>query len=239
MELNRPLLKQQARGLLQTARPSLLTAAAIYIALSAVFSLLSSRLVGLSYENVERISRFLAQGNVEYALSVAANSGPSPAAYAINLMLDLALTVVRVGFLLFVLNTVRGMGAVYGNLLDGFGQLWRIVLLQIVSAIFIALWSLLLVVPGIIAAYRYSMAYFILLDHPEYGVLDCLRESKRITQGRKMELFKLDLSFLGWMLLVGMPYVGFLASLWFTPYYSTTVALYYERYSGHVVESFV
>ena len=237
MELNRPLLKQQAKGLLRTAQPSPLVAAAVFIALSALFSFLSSRLVGVSYETLDRASRFVIQGNNEYAMNVLLSARPSPGAYAVNLLLELTLDVVRVGFLLFALNTVRGTGAVLGNLLDGFGQLWRVLLLQIVSSVLIFLWSLLLVVPGIIAAYRYSLAFYILLDHPEYGVMDCLRESRRITTGRKMELFKLDLSFLGWWLLSALPYVGFLVSVWLTPYYTITIALYYERFSGHVVET--
>ena len=53
---------------------------------------------------------------------------------------------------------------------------------------------------------------------------------------RKMELFQLDLSFLGWIVLAGLPYIGFVAGLWFTPYYTTTLALYYERLSGHVTD---
>ncbi len=239
MEYNRALLKGQARGLMRAAQPSPLTAAAIYIALSAVVSYLSARLVGVSTATLERCLRFLEQGNADYAMTVLLNASPTPAAHLINLLLEFAMTVVRVGFLLFALNTVRGAGAAYGNLLDGFGQLWRVLLLQIVSALFIALWSLLLFVPGIVAAYRYSMAYYILLDHPEYGVMDCLRESKRITQGRKWELFKLDLSFLGWMLLASVPYIGVFASLWYTPYYTLTLSLYYERLSGNVVEPLV
>lgn len=237
MEYNRPLLKEQAKGLIRTAQPSPMAAAALFIALSAFFSFLSSRLVGVSYETLERCSRFIMQGNTDYALNILVNAGPSPAAYLINLMLELTLAIVRVGFLLFTLNTVRGVGAALGNLLDGFGRAWRILLLQVAITLLVLLWSLLLIVPGIIAAYRYSMAFYILLDHPEYGVGDCLRESKRITQGRKLELFKLDLSFLGWMLLSSLPYVGFLASLWFTPYYTTTVTLYYERLAGNVLDS--
>ena len=102
--------------------------------------------------------------------------------------------------------------------------------------LFIWLWSLLFVIPGIIAAYRYSMALYILLDHPEFGIMDCLRESKAITAGHKMELFKLDLSFLGWGLLTALPYVGFLISVFVTPYYAITHAFYYERLSGHVAQ---
>ena len=236
MELNRPLLKQQARGLLQTARPSALTAGAIYVALSALMSFLSSRLVGISYETMERYVNFVSKGNIDYALSVLAASRPSAGAWLINALLELAMTIVGAGFTLFILNTIRGTGAVYGNLLDGFAIFWRVLLLSIVQGLFILLWSLLLIVPGIIAAYRYSMALYILLDHPEFGIMDCLRESKAITAGHKMELFKLDLSFLGWGLLTALPYVGYLSSVFVTPYYAITHAFYYERLSGHVAQ---
>ena len=234
MELNRPLLKQQARGLIQTAQPSVLMTSAIFIALSAVVSFLSNRLVGISYETLERYASFLQQGKVDYALSVLSSSMPSTSAWLINAALNLVMTIVGVGFTLFILNAVRGVGAAVGNLLDGFGFFWRIILLHLVIYFFVALWSLLLIVPGIIAAYRYSLSTYVLLDHPEYGVMDCIRESKRLTDGRKLELFKLDLSFLGWFLLSSLPYVGYLVSVWVTPYYELTRAMYYERYSGHV-----
>lgn len=236
MKYDRPYLKMQAKGLLSAARPSPIAAGAIYVALSALMSFLSARLVGVSYETVERAVRFLEQGNTEYALSVLTASQPTPSAWAINLMLELVMWIVGVGFTIFVLNTLRGTGAALGNLLDGFGFFWRIILLNLVTGILIALWSLLLIVPGIIAAYRYSMATYVLIDHPDYGVMDCIRESKRLTAGRKGELFELDLSFLGWLLLTGLPYVGYLVSLWVTPYYALTHGMYYERLSGHVME---
>ena len=236
MELNRPLLKQQARGLMQTAQPSVMTAAAIYVALSALLSFLSSRLVGISYETMERYARFVSQGNLDYAFNVLLSSRPSTGAWLVNLLLELTMTIVGAGFTLFILNTVRGTGAALGNLLDGFAIFWRVLLLNIVQGLLILLWSLLLIVPGIIAAYRYSMALYILLDHPEYGIMDCLRESKAITTGHKMELFKLDLSFLGWLLVTLAPYIGYIASVFVTPYYAITHAFYYERLSGHVAQ---
>lgn len=234
MELNRPYLKQQACGLIQTAQPSVLAAGAIYMALSAVVSFLSSRLIGISYETMERYMHFVTEGNLDYAFSVLASARPSTGAYCIELALELVMSIVSVGFTLFILNTVRGTGAVYGNLLDGFGFFWRILLLNLVVGFFVLLWSLLLVIPGIIALYRYSMAVYVMLDHPEYGIMDCIRESKRITQGRKWELFVLDLSFIGWFLLTSIPFVGYLASIWVTPYVAITRAYYYERLSGHV-----
>ena len=236
MELNRPLLKQQARGLIRTAQPSVLTTSAVYIMLGAVVAFLSDRLVGISYATLERYASFVQQGKLDYAVSVLSSSMPSFPAVLINLALKLVMAIVGVGFTLFILNTVRGTGAAMGNLLDGFGFFWRIILLNLLLSIFVFLWSLLLIVPGIIAAYRYSMATYVLLDHPEYGVMDCIRESKALTAGRKGELFKLDLSFLGWLFLSFLPYIGYLVSVWVTPYYALTHAMYYERFSGHVPE---
>ena len=234
MELNRPLLKQQARGLIRTAQPSVMLTSAVYIALGAVVSFLSARLVGVSFSTLERYANFVQQGQLDYAVSVLTSSMPSLPAVLINTALELVMTIVGVGFTLFVLNTVRGTGAALGNLLDGFAIFWRIILLHILTTVLIILWSLLLIVPGIIAAYRYSLATYVLLDHPEYSVVDCIRESKALTKGRKAELFKLDLSFLGWLFLSSLPYIGYFLSVWVTPYYALTHAMYYERYSGHV-----
>ena len=234
MELNRPLLKEQARGLIRTAQPSVLMTSAIYVALGAVVSFLSARLVGISYATLERYAYFIQQGKLENAIAVLSSSMPSTPAWLINAALDIVMGIVGVGFTLFILHPVRGTGAATGNLLDGFGFFWRIILLRLVVFVLIFLWSLLLIVPGIIAAYRYSLSTYVLLDHPEYGVMDCIRESKALTSGRKAELFKLDLSFLGWLLLSSLPYIGYMISVWVTPYYTLTQAMYYERFSGHV-----
>ena len=234
MELNRPLLKQQAKGLLSVSKPSAVAAGAIYVALGALMSFLSARLVGISYETAERIMRYYNEGNFEAVMRLWEDAQPGPAAWGINLLLQLTMVVVGVGFTIFVLNTVRGAAPVLGNLLDGFSMLGRVLLLELVMFALVFLWSLLLVIPGIIASYRYSMALYILIDHPEMGVMECIRESKRITHGRKGELFVLDLSFLGWNLLSSAPVVGYLISVWVTPYIALTHALYYERLSGHV-----
>ena len=74
--------------------------------------------------------------------------------------------------------------------------------------------------------YSYSMAYYIKLDHPDYGWKACIDESRRMMQGHKWERFVLDLSFLGWII-VGSLCLG-VGSLWVTPYMEATRAQYYE-----------
>lgn len=99
-------------------------------------------------------------------------------------------------------------------------------LLGLMISIFTALWSLLFVIPGIIKAYSYSMAYYIKVDHPEWGWKECIDESRRIMDGHKMELFVLHLSFIGWAI-VGALLCG-IGELWVVPYMNATQAQFYE-----------
>ncbi len=72
------------------------------------------------------------------------------------------------------------------------------------------------------------MAQYLLITRPDLGIMDCIRESKRLTSGWKGELFVLDLSFIGWMILSIIP----LVSIYTTPYMSTTKANYYRALRG-------
>jgi len=85
------------------------------------------------------------------------------------------------------------------------GVYWKAVGMNLLRGLLIGFWSLFLVIPGIIAAYNYSMADYILYTHPEMGVTEVLRESKNRMYGHRLGLFVLELSFLGWSLLAGLP----------------------------------
>ncbi len=100
-------------------------------------------------------------------------------------------------------------------------------LTSLLTGIFVILWSLLLIVPGIIAAYSYSMVYFILAEHPEMGAMDAIRESKRIMKGHKFELFVLQLSFIWWYLLILVTFG--LAALYVAPYTEMAKANFYNK----------
>ena len=145
-------------------------------------------------------------------------------AYIIDLLLNFMTWLLYAGFVVFVLRMIRQQRNSLWNLMDGFQNFLKIIGLNILTGIFVALWSLLFVIPGIIAAYRYRQALYLLLDHPEMGVLECIRESKRLMRGHKAELFILDLSFIGWALLSIIPFV----SVYTLPYTESTYALYYS-----------
>ncbi len=103
-------------------------------------------------------------------------------------------------------------------------------ILWLLQALFVWLWSLLFVIPGIVKQYSYSMAFYIKVDHPDYDWRACLNESKRITMGHKGELFMLDLSFIGWAFVCVFTFgIGY---LWLIPYVNATKAEYYEALRG-------
>ncbi len=109
------------------------------------------------------------------------------------------------------------------TLFDGFkDDFGGTLLLSLLIGIFVCLWSMLFVIPGIVKSYAYSMAFYIKADHPDYDWKKCIDESKRITKGHKGELFVLDLSFIGWFF-VGSLVCG-LGTLWVMPYMEMTKA---------------
>lgn len=100
-------------------------------------------------------------------------------------------------------------------------------LIGLMTSIYVFLWSLLFVIPGIVKTYAYSFAFYIKKDHPEYDWSKCIEESKRLTEGHKMDLFILDLSFIGWYF-VGSLCFG-IGTLFVVPYHNATKIQFYEE----------
>ncbi len=104
--------------------------------------------------------------------------------------------------------------------------------LGIMIAIFTFLWALLFIIPGIVKSYSYSMAFFIKVDHPDYDWKTCIKESMKMMDGHKMDLFIMDLSFIGWII-VGSCLCG-IGLLWVEPYMQTARTNFYESIKGEV-----
>lgn len=93
--------------------------------------------------------------------------------------------------------------------------------------VFVAIGSMIFVIPGIIFGFSFSMAFYIINDHPEMTAMEALRESHRLMKGHKMQYFLLNLSFIGWMILGSLCFgVG---TLWVSAYMSTASAVFYEE----------
>ena len=150
----------------------------------------------------------------------------------VSILTGLLSIVLGAGFTLYCMAIRRNERAEYLTLFDGFSFVGKLIALTIVTYAFIWLWSMLFIIPGIIAAYRYRMALYLLLDHPEMSVMQCIQESKRMMKGHKGELFVMDLSFLGWAILESIPVFGYAVQVWTTPYISMSYVLYYEALRG-------
>lgn len=104
-------------------------------------------------------------------------------------------------------------------------------LIGLMTTLFTMLWSLLFVIPGIVKAYSYSMAMYIKNDNPDYDWRRCIDESQEMMSGHKADLFMLDLSFLGWMI-VGTLCAG-VGVFWVNAYMSAAHAQFYEDLRLH------
>ncbi|MDR3356841.1 MAG: DUF975 family protein [Spirochaetaceae bacterium] len=130
------------------------------------------------------------------------------------------------GFMAYYLKIARSEKAKLENLFDGFKQFGSSFLLWLLECIFLILWTCLLIIPGIIKCFSYSMAFYILKDNPEIGALEAITQSRKMMNGYKGKLFGLYMSFIGWALLCCLSLgIGF---LWLVPYVSLSLANFYE-----------
>lgn len=174
-QIDRQKCKWEAAELLREAQVSPKAMTALYMALLIVLNLFSS-LVDTGFFSI-----------------------------FISILVSLLSTVLATGFTLYCMAVRRGERAEFLTLFDGFSFVGKLILLDILVSLFIFLWSLLFIIPGIIAAYRYSFAFYNLYEDPDIGVMEALEMSKRQTLGYKAQLFTLDLSYIGWALLASLP----------------------------------
>ena len=148
----------------------------------------------------------------------------------INLLADIASMVISglfgFGMINYYLKVSRDEEVTYKELFNKTDFVIPYILISLVTGLFIFLWSLLFIIPGIIASISYTLVYMIKLDNPEMSTMDVIKKSKNMMQGHKMDYFVLVLSFLGWALL-GILTLGILY-LWLTPYMNVTFANFYN-----------
>ncbi len=135
-----------------------------------------------------------------------------------------------IGLYTYLIKFVRGQNPLNNidPIFDGFrGKVSENIILGILHGLFIFLWSLLFIIPGIVKSYSYAMAYYIKIDNPDISANDAITESRKMMDGQKMRLFLLDLSFIGWMIL-GVLALG-IGVLWVDAYKETTRIHFYEE----------
>lgn len=130
----------------------------------------------------------------------------------------------------FFLSYARHEPADLGLAFSGFQMFGKCFLTGLLLSVFVFLWMLLLIVPGIVKSFSYSMTWFILADNPNMDPIEAIDRSRAMMNGRKWKLFCLNLRFLGWSLLAILTvFIGF---LWLIPYMQTSIAHFYEDVKG-------
>ncbi len=134
---------------------------------------------------------------------------------------------VGIGYSNFNLDIIDGREARIGTLFDSFGQWKTGFVARLLSSIYVTFWSMLFLIPGVIASYSYSMMHFVMAENPDMSANEAIRESKRLMKGNKWRFFCLQLSFIGWELLAIFFTAG-IGLLWVVPYQQAAYAAFYR-----------
>lgn len=234
------MLKDRAKSILASCQPSATLPTCIYLVILIVFSTISTRLSDIMLgdifgdmtieELLAAINEFSASASGELVSVLNGIGWRSVMAWLLGVAVSALTQVFNVGYCSYALKLSRGVQTKYGDLLDGFNHFFKILALYIVTSLFVYLWSLLFIIPGIAASYRYRQAYYILLENPNITVMEALRRSKAVMRGHKLELFFLDVSFIGWYFLCIITMN--ILYIWKMPYFEVTYANFYNLVSG-------
>lgn len=223
--LDRVQLKMEAKAITKNARVSAYLFTLLYLAIALVLDGLDWLVSGGTRNDVVTYMESYMGVDVSVYLN-SPLSLPAAASGFISIVVGLVAVVLSAGYILYAMSVRKGLETPYSTMFDGFLFAGKIILLSIVQYIFIFLWSLLFIIPGIIAGYRYRFALYNLCENPEMGVMEALNMSKAQTRGHKWELFVLDLSWIGWNILCALT-LGIL-SIWITPYIQQTDIGYFQ-----------
>ena len=137
---------------------------------------------------------------------------------------------VKLGYCRFLLKMQDGEDAQVGDLFSRFDRFGDGFCLELLTSLYIMLWSLLFIIPGLVKAYAYAMAPFILEENPNMTPSEAITASRELMDGHKFDLFCLHWSFFGWALLSVLT-LG-IGSLWLNPYMNAATAAFYRSIAG-------
>lgn len=221
--IDRRQIKAEAKGFIRTGRVSPLAVTAIVV----VITLVLERVIDLvnygtlipELYDIRYIVNLARGMDVDAALEAATAAlvvHDSLAADFLSILVDLFLLVLMGGYYSYLMGIRQGGVMRYDDLLEGLSVAGKLIWCQIQIAFRVVWWSLLLFVPGIVAAYRYRFAIYNIMENNELTASEAIALSCQQTKGMKWDLFVLDLSFIGWSALSSMT-LGLL-DIWLMPY---------------------
>jgi hypothetical protein len=229
-------LKHRARQAFASQRAMLIISYVVLIALTVGVLLIQQLVTNpgdvFFRESFTRTPDATAVDILNQSLTVIADRAAvqtAPLATVLSVVISLGLSVLSAGYSYIMLRGVDGQVVSITDLFMPFKRFGRWFTLALLTFARVFLWTLLFIIPGIVVAFGYSQAVFIMLDDPEISPADALKKSTALMRGHKGELFCLQLSFILWQILTLLT-LG-LASLYVDPYYNLTLAVYYRNLS--------
>lgn len=223
--IDRSQLKSESRQLMRAASAPPIFVALVYLGIRTILNLVSS----LFHVSIDVDPTAILYGGFSI------DALPSIPALFAGILISLITWLLSAGFTCYCLGVRRGEKMPYSTLFEGFAFSGKVIGLMLMVYLLVFLWSLLFVIPGIVAAFRYSFAIFYLCEDPERSVMECLALSKQHTLGYKWQYFLLALSFIGWYLLAGL--VCWIAGL--VPLIGTALATLLELAANAVLLPYV
>lgn len=221
--LTRAEMKQRAKDSMSSASTHPVLVSLVYLVITIAISGIVSFITQMFTMGASLGSAALESD----AAAIGAMLAAVPVSIVLSLVSFVITSVLATGMTAYYLKTIRHQQAGIESLFSYFKELVKIFCLYFMVQLFISLWSLLFIIPGIIATYRYTMAVYIYIDDPSKGVMQCITESKLMMVGHKWEFFVLQISFILWGLLCCVT-CG-LATLYVAPYMGLTSAVYYDN----------
>ncbi len=139
-------------------------------------------------------------------------------------------SVIEAGYARFNMDLVDRTDAKIESLFTYFYNWKTTAATRFLKTLYCFLWSLLFIIPGIIASYSYAMTGYILAEHPELTASEAIARSKEMMSGNRFRLFCLQLSFIGWAILCAFTFG--IGNLWLSPYRQAATAAFYREISG-------
>ena len=137
---------------------------------------------------------------------------------------------IGVGYAKFNLNLVDKKNAAFETLFEYFSHWKTTTIARLLRALYTFLWSLLFIIPGIVAGFSYAMTEYILAENPDLTPDEAIQASKSMMMGNRWRLFCLQFSFIGWDILATLAFG--IGHLWLTPYKQAAYAAFYREVSG-------
>ncbi len=144
---------------------------------------------------------------------------------AVSMVASFFLATLEVGLLSYTLNIVRKKKYSRDDIFKYVNKILPIVAISLLTVVLCFLWSILLIIPGIIAAIGYSFVYYCYIDDEDLTPSECLSKSKEMLNGYKWDYFVFNLSFIGWMFLC----IFIIPLIWIVPYVSMAQSIYYDE----------